>query len=62
MIQTPRLPHHPRILLPRRRNLLALTLLAGLAACAPGTSLPVLNADRPVAYQLGVGDQILVMT
>ncbi len=49
-------------LLPGRRDLLLLAALAGLAACAPGSDLPVLNASRPTAYQLGVGDQIRVIT
>ena len=69
MIQTPGSPQTlrgtlppRRGTLPRRRDLLALPLLAALAACAPGTNLPVLSADRPVAYQLGVGDQIRVIT
>ena len=55
-------PLAPPTTLPGRRDLLLLVALGGLAACAPGSGLPVLNPARPEAYQLGVGDQIRVIT
>ena len=46
----------------RRRDLLGLLPLLGLASCAPGSDLPVLSQARPELYQLGVDDQIRVIT
>ena len=37
-------------------------ILLTLAACAPGSNLPFLNAYRNESYRLGSGDQIRVIT
>ena len=39
-----------------------LALAAGLAGCAPGRELPFLPAGPPNSFQLGVADQVRVIT
>ena len=48
-----------------RRSLsacIALAMLAGLSACAPGSDLPNLPSPPAGPYKLGAGDQIRVIT
>ncbi len=46
----------------RRRDLLQIVVPAALASCAPGSDIPVLSPAHPEFYQLGVDDEIRVIT
>ena len=53
---------NPRRLVLRRRDLLQIVVPAALASCAPGSDIPVLSPARPEFYELGVDDEIRVIT
>ena len=52
-------PHRPAL---HRRDLLQLVVPAALASSAPGSDVPVLSPAHPEFYQLGVDDEIWVIT
>ncbi len=52
----------PRPHLLRRRDLLQIALPALLASCAPGSDVPMLSAAHAESYELGIDDEIRVIT
>ena len=52
-------PRRPAL---RRRDLLQIVVPAVLASCAPGSDIPLLSPAHPEFYQLGVDDEIRVIT